>query len=42
MRTANNLHLRFFFFKKWAIPGVFFFIFVFFQNTVDSKQMFNI
>ena len=37
MRTANNLHLHFL-----AIPGLFFFIFVFFQNTVDSKQMFNI
>ena len=30
-----------FFKKNWAIPGLFFVIFVF-QYTVDSKQMFNI
>ena len=28
-------------FKKWAIPSLFFFISSF-QNTVDSKQMFNL
>ena len=28
------------FFKKWAIPGLFFIYFRLF-NTVDNKQMFN-
>ena len=30
------------FFKKWAIPGLFFSLFSSFQYTVDSKHMFNI
>ena len=30
-----------FFLKKWAIPGLFFFIFLSFLYTIDSKQMFN-
>ena len=34
-------YIRTNFLKKWAIPGLFFFISSF-QYTVDSKQMFNI
>ena len=30
------------FFKKWAIPGLFFSLFSSFQYTADSKQMFNV
>ena len=43
-RSVGTLALgnKFFFKKKWAIPGLFFLYFSSFQYTVDSKQMFNI
>ena len=34
----NYFSLFRFFLKKWAFPGLFFFIFSSFQNTVDSKK----
>ena len=34
-----NLEIKKFFFKNWAIPGLFFFIFVF--STVNSKYLCN-
>ena len=41
LRVYFVFYKMFFFKKKWAIPGLFFFISSF-QYTVDSKQMFNI
>ena len=43
LQHQNTSANHFYSFLKWAIPGLFFFIFVFSNfDTVDSKQMFNI
>ena len=39
---ALLMHLILFFKKNWALPGLFFSLFLSFQNTVDSTQMFDI